>query len=71
MNGGSYHAPKVSVILKDWLEHTLAQVAAKSGLGKAIRYALGNWPALVRYCEDGRIEIDKRKNPAFWRRGFW
>ncbi|MGF6609357.1 hypothetical protein OKW45_004279 [Paraburkholderia sp. WSM4175] len=44
--------------LKDWLEHTLAQVSAKSGLGKAIRYALGNWPALVRYCEDGRIEID-------------
>ena len=44
--------------LKDWLEHTLAQVSVKSGLGKAIRYALGNWPALVRYCEDGRIEID-------------
>jgi hypothetical protein len=44
--------------LKDWLEHTLAQVSVKSGLGMAIRYALGNWPALVRYCEDGRIEID-------------
>jgi transposase len=44
--------------LKDWLEHTLAQVSVKSSLGKAIRYALGNWPALVRYCEDGRIEID-------------
>lgn len=44
--------------LKDWLEHTLAQVSAKSSLGRAIRYALGNWPALVRYCEDGRIEID-------------
>lgn len=44
--------------LKDWLEHTLAQVSTKSNLGRATRYALGNWPALVRYCEDGRIEVD-------------
>lgn len=49
--------PLVSA-LKDWLEDTLARVSAKSGLGKAIRYALGNWSALARYCEDGRIEID-------------
>jgi hypothetical protein len=28
----------------------------------AISYALARWPALVRYCEDGRIEIDN--NPA-------
>jgi hypothetical protein len=24
----------------------------------AINYALGRWPALVRYCEDGLLEID-------------
>jgi hypothetical protein len=24
----------------------------------AIRYALGLWPALTRYCDDGRLEID-------------
>jgi len=24
----------------------------------AIRYALSLWSALVRYCDDGRIEID-------------
>ena len=24
----------------------------------AIHYALGRWPALVRYCDDGLLEID-------------
>lgn len=28
----------------------------------AIGYALGRWPALMRYCGDGEIEIDN--NPA-------
>ncbi len=30
----------------------------QSPLGKAIRYALGEWPALNRYLEDGHLEID-------------
>ncbi len=34
------------------------QVSVKSGLAKAIKYALGHWKALTRYCDDGRIEID-------------
>lgn len=33
-------------------------VLLKSPLGKAIRYTLGQWEALVRYLEDGRYEID-------------
>ena len=48
-------------ILKDfeqWLHTTLSQVSRKSGLADAIRYALARWPALVRYCEDGRLEMD-------------
>lgn len=44
--------------LKEWLEQTLSQVSTKSALAKAIRYALGHWRALTRYCEDGRIEAD-------------
>ncbi|WP_429569130.1 IS66 family transposase [Paraburkholderia sp. JPY419] len=44
--------------LKAWFEHTLSQVSAKSGLAKAIRYSLGHWHALTRYCEDGRVEVD-------------
>jgi len=30
----------------------------KSPEGQAIAYALSNWAALVRYCEDGDLEID-------------
>jgi transposase len=30
----------------------------RGGTGKAIAYALGQWPGLVRYLDDGRIEID-------------
>lgn len=44
--------------LKAWLEATLAKVSAKSGLAVAIRYALTRWTALVRYCDDGHIELD-------------
>ena len=41
-----------------WLEATLAVVSRKSETAEAIRYALGRWRALLRYCDDGRIEID-------------
>ncbi|HET8548922.1 MAG TPA: IS66 family transposase [Bryobacteraceae bacterium] len=44
--------------LRTWLEATLAKVSAKSALAVAIRYALSRWTALVRYCDDGHIEID-------------
>ena len=30
----------------------------KSDTTAAIRYALGLWEALTRYCDDGRLEID-------------
>jgi transposase len=41
-----------------WLTQSLATVSAKSELAGAIRYALVRWPALTRYCHDGRVEID-------------
>jgi transposase len=44
--------------LKAWLQATLSQVSTKSALAVAIRYALAHWAALVRYIDDGRIEID-------------
>nr|WP_206171080.1 IS66 family transposase [Phragmitibacter flavus] len=30
----------------------------KSNMGKAINYALKQWPQLIKYLEDGRVEID-------------
>ena len=37
---------------------TLARVAKKSDLAKAISYVLSRWAALTRYRDDGCIEID-------------
>jgi transposase len=44
--------------LHQWLQSTLAVVSRKSEIAAAIRYALGRWRALLRYSEDGHIEID-------------
>ena len=44
--------------LHSWLEKTLSQVSRKSEIAAAIRYAFSRWRALLRYSEDGRLEID-------------
>jgi transposase len=44
--------------LKQWLEETLGKLSRKSDTAVAVRYALGRWEALMRYCDDGRLEID-------------
>jgi transposase len=44
--------------LHEWLHKTATGLSKKSELAKAIRYALSNWVALTRYCEDGRLEVD-------------
>jgi hypothetical protein len=40
------------------MDKTLAAKLAKSDLAKAIPYASRRWNALIRYANDGRIEID-------------
>jgi len=44
--------------LHQWFEVSLTKLSRKSETTAAVRYALGLWPALTRYCEDGRLEID-------------
>ncbi len=44
--------------LKQWLEETLVKLSKKSDTAMAVRYALGRWEALLRYCDDGHLEID-------------
>ena len=39
-------------------EVSLTKLSRKSDTTAAIRYALTLWPALTRYCDDGRLEID-------------
>lgn len=41
-----------------WLQATSAKLSRKSAVAVAIYYALSRWTALLRFCEDGRLEID-------------
>jgi Transposase IS66 family len=43
---------------RPWLEHQLARVSGKSGIADELRYGLNHWEGLVRFLDDGRIEID-------------
>jgi transposase len=50
-------APLVLAI-KDFFERQLARVSAKAPIAQAIRYGLNHWHGLVRFLDDGRIELD-------------
>ena len=41
-----------------WLQEALTKLSKKSAPTTAVNYALRQWPALLRYCNDGRLEID-------------
>ncbi len=41
-----------------WLESCLTKLSRKSDTTAAVKYALGRWEALLRYADDGRLEID-------------
>jgi len=44
--------------MKLWLEQELNRIPPHGNLAEAIRYALARWPALCRFLDDGRIEVD-------------
>jgi hypothetical protein len=44
--------------LEIWLRQKLLTLSRKSDTASAIQYALNQWQALLRYCNDGVIEID-------------
>jgi hypothetical protein len=44
--------------IRAYLEREQPLVLPKSPEGQAIAYTLSNWKALVRYAEDGDLEID-------------
>jgi len=43
---------------KQWLNDNYHKVSPKSPIGKAIKYCINQWPKLISYLEDGRLEID-------------
>jgi transposase len=44
--------------LKKRAEEVQPRLLPKSTLGQAVNYFLNEYPALLRYLEDGRFEID-------------
>lgn len=56
--GSPYRAGPLLQSLHDWFTICLSKLSRKSDTTAAIRYALGLWEALTRYCNDGGLEID-------------
>ena len=46
---------------RKWLDELLPGILPKSLLGLAVRYGLNQWQKLIRFLEDGRIEISNNR----------
>ena len=44
--------------MRAWLDEALPQVPPTSATGKALNYLHNEWNQLIRYLDDGRLEID-------------
>ena len=44
-------------VLRPWLEAQMRGLSSDSTLAKACRYPLNRWAAMIRYCDDGLLEI--------------
>lgn len=47
---------------KTWLDKSAPNVLPESLLGKALNYALNQWDKAIRYCDDGRLDIDNNRS---------
>ena len=47
---------------KSWLDELAPQVVPKTELATAVGYALNQWEAFVRYCEEGWLIIDNTRS---------
>jgi len=52
------HARPILDELRTWLDEALPQVTPTSTTGKALNYLNNEWQKLIRYLDDGRLEID-------------
>lgn len=52
------HARLVLDEMRSWLDDVLPQVPPTSAAGKALNYLHNEWGQLIRYLDDGRLEID-------------
>ena len=52
------HARPILDEMRSWLDQAVGQVPPTSATGKALHYLHHEWPRLIRYLDDGRLEID-------------
>jgi transposase len=52
------HARPVFDEIRTWLEDARPQIAPSSATGAALNYLHNEWDKLIRYLDDGRLEID-------------
>jgi len=55
------HARPILDELRSWLDEALPQVPPTSATGKALNYLHNEWDKLIRYLDDGRLEIDNNR----------
>ena len=44
-----------------WLDEMVLQTTKTNKIGEAVRYSINQWDDLVRFLEDGRLEIDNNR----------
>ena len=44
--------------MEQWMKEQIVETVPRSAIGMAFAYTLSLWPRLVRYIEDGRLQID-------------
>ena len=54
-------ARPIMTAYKKWLDKSVNQVLPGSLIAKAINYSLNQWSKLIRYVEDGRLNIDNNR----------
>ena len=47
--------------LLSWANEMQVKTAPKSAMGRAIHYLLEQWPYLIRYLDDGRLELSNNR----------
>ena len=55
------HAVPILARLRSWLDASVATAPPGTATGKALNYLNNEWDKLVRYLDDGRLEIDNNR----------
>ena len=46
---------------REWLDKMVIETTSQNKLGEAIRYSINQWEDLIRFMEDGRLELDNNR----------